>query len=1296
MALLFGGAASDRVDHGSGSTLDDLASGGALTTFAWVYRTGDGANQEIITKDNSYPNGFDFIVDNGGGEGELRFVLFRGTTSTDWTDVISAPGAVPLNTWTFVAGTYDSTLGAGVKAKLYVGSLVTPAAELSYSLRQDGSGAASSDAGANLYVGNVQRTNAHSFKGRIQRGGVAAAGLTREQLQVAQYGTLAQQARLPDVRLLFDYHDTGTQPDHSGNGNTGSVTGATVADGPGLWVAAPVLFVPRQVTLSVPQKVYPTADVMSDWIKSSDGTNSNVYTMLDEGATYDDTDYVRSPTSASAAGFIVALGDPTDPNDDTGHVLRYRYRKEAAGNPVAVTVRLTQGGTEIGVNVHSDIPTTWTPGSIVIGEAEAATITDYTDLRAVGLATETAPAAPTLVGMSPTLANTATNGAAMAVSWPTGYTVTANDISVVVAQTNSNVAFTAPTGYTAYAPGGVAENNTTAQRVQMWYRRLQAGDSAPSVPGIASNTVRSAFLFIVRGAITSGDPFDTSARTNGGSPSLTPAVPQVSVNTGSTLSVAVVAYEDNITALSQMTGWSTFTVINTATGTDQAMGLASKTNASAGIVNGGSTTRTGAADDIYVSLHLTFNRGSVPARANISWFELEVPASATPPEEKTSSDALTVSETATVNVITSEQYTQGQSTQLVANIDTDDGTFNQAQSVSISVGTSLVVTSTENPPVITPTVTDTVTQGQTAPVTSPVVADSLTQAQPTLIITVELTHQIGAVTESESTTESATKEDSDVFNTIDQANLIILTQTDAVTQDQTTQLVANIDTDDPGYVQSQTAHLITVSVDHQIGTVTESQSITESATKNSSDTATLNELATVVTVTTAETITQSDQTSTELSVVDQLATLTETESATQGTVEKTGNDSAALAETVSITLITTEASYSLTEAAPTVALAPIDSVAQSQTLTITLTNLNDSVTQAQTVSITVTRSDAFTETETSSLSATITGTDSTAQGQTLVINPSAIDQITVTDSGTISTTHNQSDSSTQSQTVNIIVNRTDSATQNQTVGLTGYLTATDQAAVSEGQSAGESVDNVASSSQSITMAESASITAFINQTDPASITETITSIGISGPTDTGTQTQTVTTTLTRTDNATQAQTASTQLSAQDQATENDGASVSATIAGTDSASSIQLSTVFGFVGNTDTATLGQTANTANFLVTTDSAAVGQQQTLNAIIAQTEPYVSTEESRQAIFASDQATDAATLLFALVQNDLVNLSEAEFIDISAAPIVSVGLLSMTEAIRYQLVAADSLGTSLEVTDQESALLTVKEFD
>lgn len=211
----------NRVDHGSATSLDNL---NPFTLWAWVERTGNGANQMIVSKDSAFPSGVNFLVDDAPGEGSLRLFRPRATTTTDF---ISTAGAVPLNVPMFVACTFDST--RATTGALYTGRPGRNVAEVAYSTATNGAGALNDDAASLLWVGNLQRNTAITFKGRIGWYGVLNRWLTLGEAQQIYTAPTIHHALLPGTVLLSGWQDTtATQIDLSGYGNHGTVTGATV------------------------------------------------------------------------------------------------------------------------------------------------------------------------------------------------------------------------------------------------------------------------------------------------------------------------------------------------------------------------------------------------------------------------------------------------------------------------------------------------------------------------------------------------------------------------------------------------------------------------------------------------------------------------------------------------------------------------------------------------------------------------------------------------------------------------------------------------------------------------------------------------------------------------------------------------------------------------------------------------------------------------------------------------------------------------------------------------------------
>jgi hypothetical protein len=359
------------------------------------------------------------------------------------------------------------------------------------------------------------------------------------------------------------------------------------------------------------------------WTDQAGGT-TNIHTTLDETSA-DDADYVRSQLSPTGANpYETALGSLTDPASSTGHVLRYRLRKEATGNAMAVTVALMEGATQRATWTETDIGTAWATVERTLTGGEADSITNYADLRVRLTATETTPASPSYVG-SGSGVYTASSGAALSPLAPTHNT---GDIGVLVAHTSSNTDFAdAITGWTKIA---TTENNTAAQRVEIWWRPMDGtSDDNPVVAGIASTAVRGARIFCVRNVLNQAP---TLARSNNAA-STTVTFASATAAAANSLSVLVMAYEDDPNTMGTVTGFTAFTGSGSTLGTDMQFGMdAYRANAASGTVAGGTSTVSGGAfaASPNVGLHFVFEPlASTPARANVSWIEFATPAAAT-------------------------------------------------------------------------------------------------------------------------------------------------------------------------------------------------------------------------------------------------------------------------------------------------------------------------------------------------------------------------------------------------------------------------------------------------------------------------------------------------------------------------------------------------------------------------------------------------------------------------------------------------------------------------------------------
>ena len=230
MSLLFD-ADAERVDHGSGASIDDLPAGGACTILVWLNRNAAGGNQHVLTMDGTVfatRAGVVFLTDNSGGsEGQAR-ALVRRVGGTD-TDYVTSTVVAPLDAWAFLAMVFDDGGGAGEIINVYYGSLAALAVEASYGTATDGSGTITADAANAKWVGNLERASGNEFKGRIARLGYYNAALTLGQVQRLQFAPVSWW-NLSSCKLLADYYSTAYVHDLTGNGNTGTVSGATTAD----------------------------------------------------------------------------------------------------------------------------------------------------------------------------------------------------------------------------------------------------------------------------------------------------------------------------------------------------------------------------------------------------------------------------------------------------------------------------------------------------------------------------------------------------------------------------------------------------------------------------------------------------------------------------------------------------------------------------------------------------------------------------------------------------------------------------------------------------------------------------------------------------------------------------------------------------------------------------------------------------------------------------------------------------------------------------------------------------------
>lgn len=223
MALHFADSSTDRVECGNSSELNDIAAG---TIIVWHLPDGQG-NDEGWAAKISGGDGWDWSAP--ADTDAMRFILRRiggniNVNSTNSTQVIAT------GVWNYNAVAWDIN-GADADQKLFYGRLNVAVTEAdNYTFQSVGSGAVYSDAASNFTIANIPGGGGASFDGKIALLAVWDKQLTLAQIE-AQRHMLDKAIESANCVGFWNLglYGTGVQPDWSGNGNNGTVTGATVS-----------------------------------------------------------------------------------------------------------------------------------------------------------------------------------------------------------------------------------------------------------------------------------------------------------------------------------------------------------------------------------------------------------------------------------------------------------------------------------------------------------------------------------------------------------------------------------------------------------------------------------------------------------------------------------------------------------------------------------------------------------------------------------------------------------------------------------------------------------------------------------------------------------------------------------------------------------------------------------------------------------------------------------------------------------------------------------------------------------
>jgi hypothetical protein len=230
MSLYFGNATSDRVNVASGSTLDNINKG---TLLVCCNPNATDQSGRFWSKGASVSAGGTghYCAQTPAASGRFELAIARATSALVASCNVSAASTFAAGKFSFVGFTWDSA-GAASDQRIYHADFATAFAEVSsYFSQALGSGTVGDDSADDGYLGNFVTANA-GFPGHI-----APIALWKNVILT----TTQMDAWKCDPEMLIGGESgswwlgdngTGTVEDHSGNGNHGTVTGATYSADP--------------------------------------------------------------------------------------------------------------------------------------------------------------------------------------------------------------------------------------------------------------------------------------------------------------------------------------------------------------------------------------------------------------------------------------------------------------------------------------------------------------------------------------------------------------------------------------------------------------------------------------------------------------------------------------------------------------------------------------------------------------------------------------------------------------------------------------------------------------------------------------------------------------------------------------------------------------------------------------------------------------------------------------------------------------------------------------------------------
>ena len=161
---------------------------------------------------------------------------------------------------------------------------------------------------------------------------------------------------------------------------------------------------------------------------------------------------------------------------------------------------------------------------------------------------------PTIVGVGAAAASTGT----VVAPFPAAYSAITNDVGIIYVECEGAGTPTAPSGWAVLATSTVS-SGTTTKLTTMW-RRLQAGDAAPTVPDSGDHTyVR---MIVIRGCVTVGNPWDIAPTSQELTADLSVSIPGGTTTVKDCLILAAVATGQDVATTAGVGTWANASLAN--------------------------------------------------------------------------------------------------------------------------------------------------------------------------------------------------------------------------------------------------------------------------------------------------------------------------------------------------------------------------------------------------------------------------------------------------------------------------------------------------------------------------------------------------------------------------------------------------------------------------------------------------------------------------------------------------------------------------------------------------------------